>query len=53
MAEIIAEPATLWHTDLDRNRKVNIDKRYVWKCSGEFLIFKETKSCGSINNRYI
>jgi len=39
---ILAEPATLWHADLDRNRKAKIDKRCVWKRTGESLIFNET-----------
>jgi FkbM family methyltransferase len=39
---ILAEPARLWHNDLDRNRKAIIDKRCVWKRSGETLIFNET-----------
>ena len=39
---ILAEPARLWHNDLDRNRRAIIDKRCVWKRSGETLIFNET-----------
>lgn len=39
---ILAEPATIWHKDLDKNRKAKIDKRCVWKKSGESLVFNET-----------
>ena len=40
---ILAEAATIWHADLDRNRKARIDKRCVWKQSGETLMFNETE----------
>jgi FkbM family methyltransferase len=40
----LVEPATLWHADLDKNRKVKIDKRCVWKHTGETLIFNETNN---------
>jgi FkbM family methyltransferase len=39
---ILAEPATLWHEDLQKNRTARIDKRCVWKHTGESLIFNET-----------
>jgi len=39
---ILAEPAKIWHADLERNRKAKIDKRCVWKHTGETLIFNET-----------
>lgn len=41
---ILAEPAKLWHNELDKNRKAIIDKRCVWKRSGETLNFNETIS---------
>jgi FkbM family methyltransferase len=40
---ILAEPATIWHQDLEKNRKAKIDKRCVWKNSGESIAFNETK----------
>lgn len=45
---ILAEPATLWHNDLDRNRKAIIDKRCIWKRSGETLTFNEA-SCTELS----
>jgi FkbM family methyltransferase len=39
---ILAEPAKIWHADLERNRKAKIDKRCVWSHTGETLIFNET-----------
>jgi len=45
---ILAEPAIYWHNDLNKNRKVNIDKRCVWKNTGEFLIFNET-NCAELS----
>ncbi len=39
---ILAEPAKIWHADLDKNRKAQIDKRCVWKHTGESLFFNET-----------
>jgi FkbM family methyltransferase len=41
---ILAEPATLWHEELDKNRTAIIDKRCVWKKTGESLLFNETKN---------
>jgi FkbM family methyltransferase len=41
---ILAEPATRWHADLDKNRAAKIDKRCIWRCSGESLVFNETDS---------
>ena len=40
---ILAEPALCWHKDLHLNRKVIIDKRFVWAESKKSLHFKETK----------
>jgi len=39
---VLAEPATLWHTDLAKNRTAKIDHRCVWKKSNETLVFNET-----------
>lgn len=39
---ILAEPATVWHEDLKRNRTGSIDERCVWSRSGEALQFSET-----------
>lgn len=39
---ILAEPATRWHADLVNNRVAKIDKRCVWRHSGESLVFNET-----------
>ena len=41
---ILAEPATRWHADLVKNRAAKIDKRCIWRCSGESLVFNETDS---------
>jgi FkbM family methyltransferase len=41
---ILAEPAKIWHHDLDNNRKAKVDKRCVWKNSGESIVFNETKN---------
>lgn len=41
---ILAEPAKIWHHDLFENRTCHIDKRCVWKVSGEVLTFQETVS---------
>ena len=40
---ILAEPAKMWHSALDINRNVFIEKRCVWKVSGETLSFNETE----------
>lgn len=39
---ILAEPATIWHDALFRNRSSSIDTRCVWAKTGERLIFNET-----------
>lgn len=39
---ILAEPAKVWHTDLQKNRNAKIDMRCVWKVTGESLLFNET-----------
>lgn len=39
---ICAEPATMWHEELNENRSCNIDARCVWAQSGEVLTFSET-----------
>ena len=38
---ILAEPAKKWHSELIKNRKVNIDKSCVWSVTGEELPFNE------------
>ena len=40
---ILAEPALIWHDNLNLNRSVSIDVNCVWKTSGETLVFNETK----------
>ncbi len=39
---ILAEPFSVWHADLGRNRGARIDHRCVWKLSGEQLEFTAT-----------
>ena len=39
----MAEPAKMWHSALDAIRNVFIEKRCVWKVSGETLSFNETE----------
>ncbi|MEH6792329.1 FkbM family methyltransferase [Parasphingorhabdus sp.] len=39
---ILAEPAKFWHSELENNRNAKIDKRCVWRVSGEQLVFNET-----------
>jgi FkbM family methyltransferase len=41
-AGILAEPATIWHEDLHKNRDVKIETDCVWKVSGEKLRFNMT-----------
>jgi len=41
---ILAEPAIRWHAELSKNRTAKIDKRCVWRYTGETLIFNETDS---------
>lgn len=38
---ILAEPASVWHKKLSRNRNCHIDRRAVWVRSGEKLAFNE------------
>jgi len=38
---ILAEPATVWHTDLKNNRKCNIETNCVWKDSNSTLTFNQ------------
>lgn len=40
---ILAEPAPVWHQDLDRNRTATIDKRCVSATSGGTLEFHQSK----------
>ena len=39
---ILAEPALCWHSQLQTNRKVHIEKKCVWSNSGDYLEFNET-----------
>ena len=41
---ILAEPATVWHNDLQNNRECIIDTRCVWKESNQQLRFNETET---------
>ena len=38
---ILAEPAKLWHSSLNKNRSASIEVDCVWKTSGETLLFNE------------
>jgi FkbM family methyltransferase len=38
---ILCEPARIWHTELRRNRKVNVDTRCVWSRSGATVSLNE------------
>ena len=38
---ILAEPASVWHTDLRANRKCNIETKCLWKDSNSILSFNE------------
>lgn len=40
---ILAEPAKIWHKDLEKNRTAFIEKNCVWHTSNKFLNFNETK----------
>jgi FkbM family methyltransferase len=40
---ILAEPAKLWHEDLQKNRGCIIDHRCVWEKSGDTLSFHESE----------
>lgn len=39
---LLAEPFTYWHSSLERNRTARIDRRCVWKRSGEMIEFLAT-----------
>jgi FkbM family methyltransferase len=39
---ILAEPATVWHKELHKNRTCNIDTQCVWSKSGETISFHES-----------
>jgi len=39
---ILAEPAHVWHSDLQKNRRCIVDTDCVWHRSGETLLFNET-----------
>jgi FkbM family methyltransferase len=43
---ILAEPATAWHADLERNRLANIEKNCVWAESNTTLLFNEVDRAG-------
>lgn len=38
---VLAEPSKCFHDELHKNRKVHIEKKCVWKSSGEVLLFNE------------
>jgi FkbM family methyltransferase len=38
---ILSEPAKIWHTELRKNRSVNIDTRCVWSQTGAAISFNE------------
>lgn len=39
---ILAEPAKIWHEELQKNRSCNIETQCVWSKSGEVLSFHES-----------
>jgi hypothetical protein len=41
---ILAEPATIWHEDLKKNRSCNIETDCVWKDSNSILTFNQAAS---------
>lgn len=43
---LLVEPASIWHSDLHKNRKVQIDTRCAWNTDGELIEFVEKKSPG-------
>jgi FkbM family methyltransferase len=43
---ILAEPAAVWHAELERNRCANIEKRCVWAESDKSLLFNEVERAG-------
>jgi FkbM family methyltransferase len=43
---ILAEPATAWHAELERNRLANIEKNCVWAESNTTLLFNEVDRAG-------
>jgi FkbM family methyltransferase len=46
---IVAEPAKMWHRDLVRNRKCNVEKKCVWSTTGVTLQFKEVAELSTIS----
>lgn len=40
---ILAEPARVWHKELELNRSVHIETKCVWKASGQTIKFNETE----------
>lgn len=40
---ILAEPARMWHKELQENRSVSIETKCVWKESGQTIKFNETE----------
>jgi FkbM family methyltransferase len=45
---IVAEPARMWHRDLVRNRRCNIEKRCVWSATGAELQFLDVAELSTI-----
>lgn len=43
---LLVEPASIWHEDLHKNRRAQIDTRCAWKSDGEKIPFVEKKSPG-------
>jgi FkbM family methyltransferase len=41
---ILAEPAKCWHSDLEKNRKCNIEHKCVWTDSHTNLVFNEVRN---------
>lgn len=41
---ILSEPGRQWHSALEQNRKCIIEKKCVWRASGEKLLFNETEN---------
>lgn len=45
---ILAEPAVIWHEDLQQNRSSVIEKRCLWSVSDEKLLFNEAQSISTL-----